>query len=109
MRQTLIGVLQSWYDIFGDKQVTVSAVLKVAADANNEWAELLGTVCADRDGKLSGQKLGNYLTKHANRPEGGYQLRRVGRDRSNVALWCVIRAGSAGVAGTPPATSTNQE
>ena len=53
-------------------------------------------VAGDRAGRINPRFLGNYLSKHAKRFEGGLRFEK-GPERHKVATWGVAELGSPGV------------
>lgn len=82
VRATLKALLSAWHPIFKDLPTTTADVVAAAnrtlQDESGaivpeypELNEAVATIAANRDGKLSAQRLGDYLRRHLNRVEAG--------------------------------------
>lgn len=95
VRERLRGILEAWYRVFGDGEVSAREVLDKIADLGGGVAQDLAEQVlevAGVGGKPSGQKLGMWLGKHERRPEGGLRIERMPL-RRGIATWRVVRCG----------------
>jgi hypothetical protein len=106
-RQRLGQLLMAWREAFPGRPVTVAEAIRTAetpipmepsADTAliDRLRDSIQAVAADRSGHMNPRYLGNFLSRHAKRIEGGLRFER-GDDRNKVATWLVTEVGAQGV------------
>lgn len=106
-RQRLGQLLIAWKEALPSRPATVAQAISFTEDSvdhepvdrigfSGRLREALLAVAGDRSGHINPRYLGNYLSKHVKRIEGGLRFER-GDDRHKVATWVVAEAGDRGV------------
>ena len=100
VRQQLSGLLTAWRDAFGTEGRTVAEALREINESEEgklveiQKRDALETLnhamraVAEEKGCVNTRRLGNFLSKHEDRIEGGLRFERVGV-RQSVAVWKV--------------------
>ena len=103
-RQRLGQLLVAWKEALPGRFATVAEVIALS-DVGSEHGALgdaarlrdaLLAVAGDRGSRINPRFLGNYLSKHAKRFEGGLRFEK-GPDRHKVATWGVTELEGGGV------------
>ena len=110
-RQGLGQLLVTWQDALPGRSVSVAEAIRTTEEpapmeSSEETAlidyqhdrlrESIQAVAADRSGRINPRYLGNFLSRHVKRIEGGLRFER-GDDRNKVATWLVTETGKQGV------------
>lgn len=85
-RQKLQVLLQAWRDQFGEERVTVKRAIQ--AGANSESLQAAIDAVAGEKSHVNARRLGNFLSKHQHRIEGGLRFEQDG-GRGGIAYWRV--------------------
>ncbi len=106
-RQQLGQLLIAWKEALPRRYATVSEAIAFVGDASEHepldqsglrgrLRDALLAVAVDRSGHINPRYLGNFLSRHARRIEGGLRFER-GADRHKVATWGVVEPEDVGV------------
>lgn len=88
VREQLSALLQAWYGAFGVVGQTVAAAIGLTN--NDDLREAISAV-AQQGRDINSRKLGNFISAHENRIEGGLRFTRAG-ERQGVVKWVASTA-----------------
>ncbi len=89
-RQTLLALLQSWYDCYTSIPKTAKEVcLGAIQTGSGDLRDVLLEVALDRKGDISPRKLGYYLRSHCRSVISGLRFETAGEDRLGTTRWKV--------------------